>query len=669
MLRPYVRPRDFILAWGTVLGLAVSPAAHPASASPRQSPPRNVIIFVADGLRRGSVNATDAPTMLRLRREGVDFANSHAVFPTVTTANASAIATGHQLGDTGDFANALYFGFPIFDDGRLAGYTPGSVTPFLESDPVLSDVTGRFPRADYLDEESFLALARRHGYQTAAIGKLGPVGIQDVSELAPRAGSIPARATIVIDDATGTPSGVGLDPRIASDLTAAGLPLVTPARVQSAGSVTVPGTTQANVAQQRYFIDATTRVILPAFRSNGRPFALVYWSRDPDGTQHNQGDSLNTLTPGINGPTSRAAVANADANLRQLLEWLEANPDVGRNTDVVLTSDHGFATISKHEIDAAGHATASWSTRFTYLGPANDPKAPEVVPGWLPPGFLAIDLAQELYLPLYDPDSAVTVDGRLRYESVDPTQPNSATSRQRPLIGNGLLGGTGAIRAPTNAKLVVTANGGSDLIYVPVHDAARVRSTVAFLSQQDYVGAIFVDSRYGRIPGALSLKAIGLEGRALTPRPAIVVSFRTFSIDPADPLQTAVQIADTPLQEGQGMHGALSRDNTLNNMAAIGPDFKRGYVDDAPVSNADIASTLARVLGWRHPARGALTGRVLREALRDGPIERDARHRSAASEPAADGGVITRLDFQTIGTESYLDTAEPRRGGSPPPSR
>jgi len=28
---------------------------------------------------------------------------------------------------------------------------------------------------------------------------------------------------------------------------------------------------------------------------------LVFWSRDPDGTQHNQGDSLNQLVPGING--------------------------------------------------------------------------------------------------------------------------------------------------------------------------------------------------------------------------------------------------------------------------------------------------------------------------------------------------------------------------------
>ncbi|WP_442949883.1 alkaline phosphatase family protein [Nostoc sp.] len=68
---------------------------------------RNVIIFVADGLRNGSVNPTDTPTLYSIRQLGVSFANSHSLFPTFTTPNASAIATGHYLGDTGDFSNTI----------------------------------------------------------------------------------------------------------------------------------------------------------------------------------------------------------------------------------------------------------------------------------------------------------------------------------------------------------------------------------------------------------------------------------------------------------------------------------------------------------------------------------------------------------------------------------
>ena len=72
--------------------------------------PRNVIIFVADGLRSEVVTEATAPALQAVRREGVDFRYSHSIFPTVTTPNASVIATGHLLGDTGNFGNFLYAG-------------------------------------------------------------------------------------------------------------------------------------------------------------------------------------------------------------------------------------------------------------------------------------------------------------------------------------------------------------------------------------------------------------------------------------------------------------------------------------------------------------------------------------------------------------------------------
>ena len=63
--------------------------------------PNNLILFVPDGLRALSVTADSAPAMTAVRDSGVNFKNSHSVFPTFTTANASTMATGHQLGDTG----------------------------------------------------------------------------------------------------------------------------------------------------------------------------------------------------------------------------------------------------------------------------------------------------------------------------------------------------------------------------------------------------------------------------------------------------------------------------------------------------------------------------------------------------------------------------------------
>ena len=97
------------------------------------------------------------------------------------------------------------------------------------------------------------------------------------------------------------------------------------------------------------------------FRSK-TSFILVFWSRDPDGTQHFQGDSLNSLSPGINGPTSKAAVRNADNNLKQILEFIDKDRDLATNTDIFMSSDHGFGMISKQPLDATwGHVTQSYA--------------------------------------------------------------------------------------------------------------------------------------------------------------------------------------------------------------------------------------------------------------------------------------------------------------------
>jgi arylsulfatase A-like enzyme len=618
---------------------------------------RNIVIFVADGLRPGSVSAEDTPTMAALREAGVSFVNSHALFPTFTTPNASAIATGHYLGDTGDFSNAVYAGYRLFDTGNFR-LPPASSTPFIESDPVLGDLDDHF-EGNFLGEDSLLALARERGYSTAAIGKLGPVAIQDVTQLSPRQGRFATPQTIIIDDATGAGAADGtdgnappLDREVVAALESADLPLVTPARQQPTGTSRLPGVRNANFVQQNYFIAATTRAVLPLLKRRGKPFVLLYWSRDPDGTQHNQGDSLNALRPGINGSSSRAAVRNADDNLRQILEFVRSDAQLAANTDIFVTSDHGFATISKHDIDAQGHATAS---------PAAHTRYPDVPAGFLPPGFLAIDLARLLHEPLYDSDRIGNdTRGNAVYERVST----------HPVVGNAVIGGTGAALDRTDAQVIVAANGGSDLIYLPNGERALARRIVALIAAVDYVGALFVDDQYGAIPGALPLSSIALEGDARLPRPALVVAFKTFLLEPLaaaqayNPLQHAVQIADTSLQQGQGMHGSFGRDNTYNFMAAIGPDFKQHYTDALPVSNADIAPTLMRLLELRARTRGTLLGRVLEESLEGRTAAGGTAQRCRAlSSPAADGR-RTVLEYQRLNARLYLDQAQFRRAAA-----
>ena len=189
--------------------------------------------------------------------------------------------------------------------------------------------------------------ARATGLSTATIGKLGPALIFDHTE---RSGE----QTIVIDDSTGRSGGIPLSAEMQKRLSAAGLDLQTPTRGENgrSGDFHTPGTLVANTVQQDYFIKATTKAILPLFKERGKPFMLIFWSRDPDGTQHNQGDSLGRLVPGINGPTSLAAIRNADDNLAALLAALQ-ELSLDATTDVIVTADHGFATISKESATTA----------------------------------------------------------------------------------------------------------------------------------------------------------------------------------------------------------------------------------------------------------------------------------------------------------------------------
>ena len=280
--------------------------------------------------------------------------------------------------------------------------------------------------------------------------------------------------------------------------------------------------------------------MLPLFKDRNKPFVMVFWSRDPDGTQHNQGDSLGRLIPGINGPTSLASIRNVDNNLASLLAGLKAQ-GLDHDTDVILTSDHGFSTISKE-------SATSWAATQSYAGvPAN----------MLPPGFVAIDIAHALGMNLYDPDakSAALDTGKFGVR------------------GNGLIGPD-----PAKPLVVVASNGGSDLVYLPTGDRALAAKVVAALAAQDYVSGLFVDDKLGRMAGTLPLSAIALAGTAVHADAGDCGKLSIFSLGCADPTTCGVEVADTGLQQGQGMHGSFSRADTRNIMGAAGPQLPRAFL-------------------------------------------------------------------------------------------
>src|SRR5262249_29790714 len=161
--------RRSVLVAAAMLEIALAQTAFdsPALAQTQAVQPRNIALFIADGLRFCMVDDNTAPTVAAMARQGVTLRNGHALFPTFTMANASGMATGHMLGDTGTYSNTIYTGFEV----------PGaasSLTPFLESDVVLGDIDEHFAAVTWTKQRSssWLATKATARLQSAKLGRL-----------------------------------------------------------------------------------------------------------------------------------------------------------------------------------------------------------------------------------------------------------------------------------------------------------------------------------------------------------------------------------------------------------------------------------------------------------------------------------------------------------------
>ena len=77
-----------------------------AADTPRSD--RHVVVMVWDGMRPDFVSEKTTPTLWKLAREGVTFRNHHAVYPSATQVNGTALVTGVYPGRSSVIANYAY---------------------------------------------------------------------------------------------------------------------------------------------------------------------------------------------------------------------------------------------------------------------------------------------------------------------------------------------------------------------------------------------------------------------------------------------------------------------------------------------------------------------------------------------------------------------------------
>src|SRR5437870_8876788 len=78
------------------------------AATPLSNESRHVVVVVWDGMRPDFVSEQNTPALWKLSREGVTFRNHHAVYPSATMVNGTALVTDAYPGKNGIIANHVY---------------------------------------------------------------------------------------------------------------------------------------------------------------------------------------------------------------------------------------------------------------------------------------------------------------------------------------------------------------------------------------------------------------------------------------------------------------------------------------------------------------------------------------------------------------------------------
>ena len=120
--------------------------------------------------------------------------------------------------------------------------------------------------------------------------------------------------------------------------------------------------------------------------------------------------------------------------------------------------------------------------------------------------------------------------------------------------------------------------------------------------------AIFVNDSLGKFPGTLPMSDVRLIGAARTPRPSIYVSFRSFAGGCANELQCAVGVSDTGGSPARAVMAASAGRRPAISWPPSGRISKRAMPTPRPISNADIAPTLAQAAGIDLGAQGQAPG-------------------------------------------------------------
>ena len=256
-------------------------------------PERHVVVVVWDGMRPDFVTEQNTPTLWKLAREGITFRNHHAVYPSATMVNGTAIVTGVYPGKNGIIANHVY---------------RPDIDPHHSIDVELPAVV---KKGDEVSGGKYIL-------------------VPTIAELVQHAGG---RTVIASAKTVGLLLDRQADVGTAKNCVTLFAGKSLPAEIIPSITATLGPFPSGHLQQDAW----TTKAMTDCFWKDGVPTLSVLWLGEPDLTQHES-------APGA--PAALAAIKSADENLAAVLSALDQRDARGR-TDVFIVSDHGFSTIKR----------------------------------------------------------------------------------------------------------------------------------------------------------------------------------------------------------------------------------------------------------------------------------------------------------------------------------
>lgn len=293
-------------------------------AEPARGKAAHVVLVVWDGMRPDFATEENAPTLWALAQGGVTFRNHHSVYPTLTTVNAAALATGVSPSRSGPIGNYEYRpGISKRKPARVDG-------------PETVRAVDKSSGGKYLAVPTIAELVQARGGRTAVAGTKG--------------------APLLFDRKSANRKGKSV--MLAEGIA---LPAVAQRAIEKALGRYPRTKKLPSVAQDHW----TTRALTEVLWKDGVPEFSVLWMGEPDRSEHAE-------APG--SEMALAAIKSADANLAIVLKTLEEK-GVRAQTDILVASDHGFSTIAR-PLDTAGLLAADG---FAVVGAGVNAKKPGAI--------------------------------------------------------------------------------------------------------------------------------------------------------------------------------------------------------------------------------------------------------------------------------------------------